>query len=85
MTESLLCHIDTAYQGGSSATGSLAIQFAKLSGYKVLTTCSPHNFDFVKSIGADAVYDYKDSECANKIKKDTSDSLKLIWDSSYHP
>jgi NADPH:quinone reductase-like Zn-dependent oxidoreductase len=34
---------------GSTATGTLAIQFAKLSGYMVLTTCSPHNFDLVRS------------------------------------
>lgn len=66
--------------GGSSATGSLAIQYAKLSGYRVLTTCSPHNNDFVKSLGADAVYDYKDPDCGQKINKDTNNSLKLIWD-----
>lgn len=66
--------------GGSTATGSLGIQYAKLSGYKVLTTCSPRNNDFVKSLGADAVYDYKDPECGEKINKDTNNSLKLIWD-----
>ncbi|KAI5361411.1 Putative GroES-like superfamily, alcohol dehydrogenase-like, NAD(P)-binding domain superfamily [Septoria linicola] len=66
--------------GGSTATGSLAIQFAKLSGYKVLTTCSPHNNDFVKSLGADAVYNYKDSDVGKQINRDTNDSLKLIWD-----
>lgn len=44
--------------GGSSATGSLAIQFAKLSGYKVITTCSKRNFDMVKKRGADVVLDY---------------------------
>jgi NADPH:quinone reductase-like Zn-dependent oxidoreductase len=38
--------------GGSSATGGLAIQYAKLSGYKVITSCSPHNFDYVKNVGA---------------------------------
>ena len=66
--------------GGSSATGSLAIQYARLSGYKVLTTCSPHNYDFVKSLGADAVYNYKDPDCGKNINKDTNDSLKLVWD-----
>ncbi|KAK5716302.1 hypothetical protein LTR17_016491 [Elasticomyces elasticus] len=66
--------------GGSSATGSLGIQYAKLAGYKVLTTCSPHNNDFVKSIGADAIYDYRDPECGKKINKDTNDELKLAWD-----
>ena len=67
-------------KGGSSATGSLGIQYAKLAGYKVLTTCSPRNNDFVKSLGADAVYDYKDPECGSKINKDTNDKLKLVWD-----
>ena len=67
-------------QGGSSATGSLAIQFAKLSGYKVIATCSPHNNDFVKSLGADAVFDYKDPKCGQSINEYTNDSLKLVWD-----
>lgn len=68
------------FQGGSTATGSLGIQYAKLAGYKVLTTCSPHNNDFVKSIGADAVYNYRDADCGKKINSDTSNSLKLAWD-----
>jgi NADPH:quinone reductase-like Zn-dependent oxidoreductase len=38
--------------GGSTATGSLAIQFAKLSGLQVIATCSPHNFEYIKSLGA---------------------------------
>ena len=46
----------------------------------MLTTCSPHNFDFVKSLGADAVYNYRDSDCAQQINKDTNDSLKYVWD-----
>ncbi|KAE8150947.1 chaperonin 10-like protein [Aspergillus avenaceus] len=66
--------------GGSSATGSLAIQYAKLSGYKVFTTCSPHNFDFVKKLGADAVYDYHDPETALAIRQATNDNLKLVFD-----
>lgn len=66
--------------GGSTATGTLAIQFAKLSGYKVLTTCSPHNFDLVTSLGADAVFDYKDPESAAEIRKATGNNLKLVFD-----
>lgn len=66
--------------GGSTATGTLAIQFAKLSGYKVLTTCSPHNFDLVRSLGADEVYDYKDASSAEQIRKSTNNNLKLVMD-----
>ncbi|EME39838.1 hypothetical protein DOTSEDRAFT_74666 [Dothistroma septosporum NZE10] len=66
--------------GGSSATGSLAIQYATLAGYKVITTCSPRNNDFVKSLGATAAYDYKDPDCGKNINKDTNNALRLIWD-----
>ncbi|KAF4771718.1 hypothetical protein N7455_008284 [Penicillium solitum] len=66
--------------GGSTATGTLAIQFAKLSGYKVLTTCSPRNFDLVRSLGADDVYDYKDAQAPAKIRKATDNNLKLVFD-----
>ncbi len=43
---------------GASATGVLAIRFAKLSGLRVLTTCSPSNFEQVKALGAEAAFDY---------------------------
>jgi NADPH:quinone reductase-like Zn-dependent oxidoreductase len=66
--------------GGSTATGTLAIQFAKLSGYRVLTTCSPHNFDLVRGLGADAVFDYNDPESAAQIRQQTNNSLKLVLD-----
>lgn len=66
--------------GGSTATGTLGIQFAKLSGYHVITTCSPHNVDLVKFLGADAVFDHGDADCANKIRQYTKDKLALAWD-----
>lgn len=66
--------------GGSTATGSLAIQFAKLSGCKVLTTCSPHNFEYVKSLGADVVFDYNSPTCAKDIKDSTDNSLAYVLD-----
>jgi hypothetical protein len=47
-------------QGGSSSVGLFAVQLAKLIGYKVVATCSPHSYDLVKAYGADAVVDYHD-------------------------
>jgi NADPH:quinone reductase-like Zn-dependent oxidoreductase len=38
--------------GGSTATGSLAIQYAKLSGCTVAVTCSEHNFQYCRDLGA---------------------------------
>ncbi|KAI1394277.1 GroES-like protein [Hypoxylon trugodes] len=44
--------------GGASGVGSNAIQMAKAAGFEVLTTCSARNFEYVKSLGADKVFDY---------------------------
>ncbi|SZF00293.1 unnamed protein product [Blumeria hordei] len=54
--------------GGSTATGALAIQFAKLSGLRVVTTSSPNNFDYLRSLGATAVFDYNSSSCSSDIR-----------------
>ena len=66
--------------GGSTATGSLAIQFAKLSGLKIVTTCSEHNFEYVKALGAEEAFDYKDPECGSKIREYTKDNLTHVFD-----
>lgn len=66
--------------GGSTATGALGIQLLKLSGYKVITTCSPRNFDYVKSLGADAAFDYNSADCAEQIKRAADNKLQYAWD-----
>lgn len=48
--------------GGSSAVGIFAIQFAKIRGAKVYTTCSDRTESFVKSLGADVVINYTTSK-----------------------
>ena len=66
--------------GGSSVTGLWAVQFAKLSGFRVLTTCSPANFELVKARGADEAYDYHDFEkCVRDIKAAVSDDLQYAY------
>ncbi|KAK5719102.1 hypothetical protein LTR15_007625 [Elasticomyces elasticus] len=66
--------------GGSTATGSMAIQFAKLSGYQVLTTCSPKHFDLMKERGADLVYDYRDAAVGKQIRQDTAGKITKVFD-----
>ncbi|KAH9941955.1 GroES-like protein [Amylocystis lapponica] len=66
--------------GGSSSVGQYAVQLAHLSGYKVVSTASPRNFELVKSFGADAVFDYKDPDVVEKIKSVTGDSIRSVFD-----
>ncbi|KAG2178179.1 hypothetical protein INT43_003432 [Umbelopsis isabellina] len=53
--------------GGSSSVGSNAIQLAVAAGYEVLTTASPKNYDYVKSLGASQAFDYKDEDVVQEI------------------
>jgi NADPH:quinone reductase-like Zn-dependent oxidoreductase len=66
--------------GGSSSTGTAAIQLLKAAGLEPIATCSPHNFELAKSYGASAVFDYKASDCIEKIKKHTKNNLRYVLD-----
>jgi NADPH:quinone reductase-like Zn-dependent oxidoreductase len=48
--------------GGSTSVGSNAIQLATAAGYEVITTASPRNFEYVKSLGAVQAFDYNSPE-----------------------
>ena len=60
--------------------GTMVIQYAKLSGYEVITTCSPRNFALCKAYGADHIFDYNDESAPASIRALTKDSLKLCMD-----
>lgn len=66
--------------GGSTATGTLAIQLAKLSGLTVVTTCSPRNFALVRSLGADHVFDYSSPTVGADIRAVTNGELEYVFD-----
>ncbi|KAI6355344.1 DNA-binding transcription factor rap1 [Pyricularia grisea] len=72
--------VDVLIWGGASSVGTTMIQMVKLLGHRAVTTCSPKNFDLVKSYGADAVFDYRSPTCAADIKKLTRNSLKYVVD-----
>ncbi|KAF2720020.1 GroES-like protein [Polychaeton citri CBS 116435] len=52
---------------GGSVVGSCAVQLAKLAGYEVFTTSSVHNFEYCRNLGADEVFDYKESNVVPSI------------------
>ncbi|KAH8101000.1 GroES-like protein [Cristinia sonorae] len=69
--------------GGSSSVGQFVLQSAKLSGFSpIITTVSPRNNDFVKSLGATHTIDRSLSaeEIQSTIKKITSDPVKIVYD-----
>ncbi|ORX35746.1 chaperonin 10-like protein [Kockovaella imperatae] len=62
--------------GGSSSVGLFVTQLARIVGYKVIATASPHSFDIVKAHGANRVVDYHDPKSAlDEIKKVTDDGI----------
>lgn len=67
--------------GGATATGILAVQLAKLIyGLRVVTTASPKNHEYLKSLGAEYVFDYNDDKVIDKIKEVVGGSLKFGLD-----
>lgn len=66
--------------GGAGGTGSFAIQLAKTAGAQVAATCSPRNFDYVRSLGADHVIDYRAGPVADAIRAWAPEGVDLIVD-----
>lgn len=65
---------------GATASGTFAIQLLKLSGYNVVTTCSPKNFTLVESYGAEKAFDYHSPTCGEDIRAYTGNSLEYALD-----
>lgn len=70
--------------GGSGSVGSAGVQLARAAGYKVIASCSPRNFNKVKNLGANAVFDYS-SSIENQLKaiqEATGGNIGLIYDAT---
>lgn len=65
---------------GAGGVGSFAIQLAKWAGAKVITTVSEKNVDYVKSLGADVIIDYRKENVFERCKKEFPKGLDLVFD-----
>lgn len=61
--------------GASGGVGYLAVQFAKLNGAQVIATASAANLDWLSSLGADQVIDYKAQRFEDEVRE-----VDLVFD-----
>jgi NADPH:quinone reductase-like Zn-dependent oxidoreductase len=54
--------------GAAGGVGSAAVQIAKAAGARVIGTASPNNHEFLKSLGADEVIDYRTQKFEDVVK-----------------
>jgi NADPH:quinone reductase-like Zn-dependent oxidoreductase len=54
--------------GAAGGVGSAAVQIARAAGARVIGTASPNKHEFVKSLGADQVIDYKSQRFEDVVK-----------------
>ncbi|KAI0255989.1 dehydrogenase [Lactifluus subvellereus] len=66
--------------GGATSVGQYAVQFAKLSGLRVIATASERNFGLVRSLGADVVVDYRDPVAAAKQIREAAPNVEYAAD-----
>lgn len=72
--ETILIH------AGGGGVGSLAIQFAKNIGAKVVTTASEKNHLYVQKLGADIALDYHETNITDRIKQASPEGIDVILD-----
>lgn len=59
--------------GGAGGVGGFGVQLAALARLKVISTCSSHNFEWVRQLGATEVLDYKTEDVASRVREITNE------------
>jgi NADPH:quinone reductase-like Zn-dependent oxidoreductase len=74
------CGTPVLVWAGSTSVGQYVIQLAKSAGCFVITTASPTRHDYLKELGADACFNYKDFNVVSQIKQVAKDNLAYAFD-----
>lgn len=73
----------TLFIGGvAGAVGSALAQYAVASGVRVVGSASPRDFDWVRSLGVDAVFDYHRDDLGDALAQAAPEGFDLWWDNS---
>lgn len=67
-------------QAGAGGVGSFAIQIASHLGARVLTTASPANADYCRSMGADVVIDYGSGDPLVALQEAAPQGIDVLFD-----
>ena len=59
--------------GGAGGVGGFGVQLAAMSGLEVISTCSDHNADYVKTLGARHVINYATQDVPAMVRKFTKE------------
>lgn len=65
---------------GAGGVGHFAVQLAREQGARVLSTAGPSNLDFVRSLGADEVIDYRAGDFREAVRRAAPDGVDVAFD-----
>ncbi|KAJ9357617.1 hypothetical protein DTO280E4_3319 [Paecilomyces variotii] len=71
--------------GGSTATGTMAIQLLRGCNLRPIVTCSPDHVELVTSYGAEKAFNYHSPTCAQDIRAYTRNALAFAVDCITQP
>ncbi|KAL1880366.1 putative secondary metabolism biosynthetic enzyme [Paecilomyces lecythidis] len=71
--------------GGSTGTGTMAIQLLRRCNLRPIVTCSPEHVELVTSYGAEKAFDYHSPTCAQDIRAYTRNALSFAVDCITQP
>jgi NADPH2:quinone reductase len=66
--------------GAAGGVGSFAVQFAKSGGLLVAATCGTANVEYVRSLGADRVIDYKTEDVCRAVREWSAEGVEVVLD-----
>ena len=74
---------ETVFIGGAAGgVGSAAVQLAHAMGARVLASCSPHDMEWVRSCGADEVFDRTDATLLDRVYAAAPSGVNVWWDTT---